>query len=318
MIKILSIDESADVSYLRFRRLVRLSISSVEPSAFLLEVQREESEQRARVMLAQLLAEIQKPALCCCKLLRFRHFRRVSSTFDICYSQGGDFSVKVPLLQYSAEHSFWDLPASVLELLAKEECGTKVDAPKDQQLGELTRTCIEKTLKVSSTKAAEIMENNLHFRYRDADELDALLNHPEFTDLVQARNKKEIQETLDKARAAERSFLDIAGTIGRIRKKTEKATGKSKRKPVSFESTKVFDKERVTALLPDNFYRCHRDDFSKCWRITHRSGWSVSRSWGMEGDERVPIRLALLKAWERHVLFHPNCSCPFDFQEVLQ
>ncbi|CAJ1426768.1 unnamed protein product [Effrenium voratum] len=246
-----------------------------------------------------------------------RHKERDLSALPLVCKSDEDSRNKVPLLEYSAQHAYWDLPASILKLLAKEEFAQDAAVQDSHLVGELLRVCVEKALKVSPEKAADIMESNLHHRHADdKQDLIDLLKQPAFEELVHARDQQEVQDALKQAKASHQAFLDVAGAISRVRKAGSKAKA-VKRKPVNFASFRVFDAERVSAWLPDGSYRCYRDTFNKCWRIFHKSGWSMSRSWGPSGNESAPVESVVQGAWERHKMFHPNCQCPFDFKNVV-
>ncbi|CAJ1439240.1 unnamed protein product [Effrenium voratum] len=246
-----------------------------------------------------------------------RHKERDLSALPLVCKSDEDSRNKVPLLEYSAQHAYWDLPASILKLLAKEEFAQDAAVQDSHLVGELLRVCVEKALKVSPEKAADIMESNLHHRHADdKQDLIDLLKQPAFEELVHARDQQEVQDALKQAKASHQAFLDVAGAISRVRKAGSKAKA-VKRKPVNFASFRVFDAERVSAWLPDGSYRCYRDTFNKCWRIFHKSGWSMSRSWGPSGNESTPVESVVQGAWERHKMFHPNCQCPFDFKNVV-
>ena len=225
-----------------------------------------------------------------------------------------------PLLTHAAECAFWDLPVSVLSMLAKDFQVRAEAESSDAMMGELVLVCVEKALGLSREKAADVMETNLSHRHNQhKKDLLELLQQPAFQDLVQARDEKEVQEALREAKASEQVFLSVAGAISRVRKRSGKARKAAKRKPISLTSVKVFDTEKVSNWLPDDTYRPYRDNFNQCWRVFHRSGWNMSRSWGQfGGKEAIPIRVLLVAAWERHKLFHPDVECPFEFQEISQ
>ncbi|CAE7271244.1 mug158 [Symbiodinium sp. CCMP2592] len=192
-----------------------------------------------------------------------------------------------PILQYCAEHAFFDMDETRLSFILKEECGMgDLDfSNAETALGEMLSTAVQKTLSVSEDQAADIMERSLKYRQADDADLNEILQSPEFQELLTAETDKQIKEVLSES--------------------------KTKHRKAMFESKQLYSEEHVNGWLPPQ-HTSRRDEFNKCWRAEDRNGVSTSRSWGDQGDGYALHRM-LTAAWEKYLFLHPAETCPWDF-----
>ena len=224
-----------------------------------------------------------------------------------------------PILEYSAEHAFFDMDETRLSFILKEECGIGDYAkPENAEtaLGEMVSMAVQKVLTVSEEKAAEIMESSLKYRQADDADLNEILQSPEFQELLTAETDKQIKEVLSESQQKHRKAMSVTASIRKTRLKASEKTKKRKpaerkRKPVRFQARQLYTEEHVRGLLPPG-HKCKRDEFNGCWRAEDRHGVSTSRSWGEQGDGYA-LRRMLTAAWEKYTFLHPSETCPWEF-----
>lgn len=186
----------------------------------------------------------------------------------------------------------------------------------DDYLGEILVPCVQEALGTDEAETAEILEQNLFHREDMDTDFAEMINSDEIREQPLSKEDAKLLEESEKTAAVRKArAASVTRAIRKLRGGSSMNQQKAgKRKPVNFIPDKSISEEEVRAKLP-NDYKVYRDMFNKAWRVYHRSGWSVSRSWGKHGADAPCVRQCLVRAWQRHLLLHPQESCPHDFGE---
>lgn len=175
--------------------------------------------------------------------------------------------------------------------------------------------CVQEALGTNSAETAEILENNLFHREDMDTDFAEMINSDEMREQPLSKEDAKLLEESEKTAAVRKArAASVTRAIRKLRGGPSSEQPKTKRKPVHFMPDKQLSEEDVRPKLP-NGYRVYRDMFNKAWRIYHRSGFSVSRSWGKHGGDATCVRKCLVKVWQRHLFMNPRESCPYDFGE---
>ena len=206
----------------------------------------------------------------------------------------------------------------------EDDLGTVLHAAVSNVLG-------TKEKAAPAEEVAEVLERSLQWRAGNtaAEDYMSLCQCGALDEIAgpdrdeEAENDAKDQE--EKMNARVKAAESITTCIRKIRSPSKSAASGSasdksrKRKPVRFASSESWTAERVQGFLPSaKFgYKAFKDHFNKCFRVVaHRQRWSISKSWGSCGMDSVSVRFVLEKAWERHLSFHPEETCPWSFESI--
>ena len=187
----------------------------------------------------------------------------------------------------------------------KEVLGT-VDSDDNPDISDFVKA-VSETLKCNIAAAADIVEASLHNRgppegldilgteeVQDGMGKDACDQTLSFLEAEELRRQEHDKFMIEIKKSRESSALPKTSTAGR----------RAVNMPASTEDWTV---KSAQALCPP-YTRIYRDLFNCRWRVWYGKktalvdNWSISKSWGLSGEDDGPVRHCLLQVWRRHTV----------------
>ncbi|CAE7741599.1 unnamed protein product, partial [Symbiodinium sp. KB8] len=221
---------------------------------------------------------------------------------------------QVPLLKHCALTCFDNINLTLLKKLCKDDLGFTAEAGISRVA--LAMQAIEKILKVSTDKAADIMQQSVAGSVPEPHH--ELLDCEVFVDCVHKDDLDDVRSHIDQKQKLQREVFDTCREAREIKiKKSKKPATKRAREPTSFKSREDWTAEQAVVFAPPET-RFYKDHWNGRWIMFCGEGpissrFCRSRSWGATGSDTICIRDLLRKAWERWTaLTGEECWVNFD------
>ena len=257
-----------------------------------------------------------------CKVINF-HF---TCPLDICVHSGHKVASPLPavfgrqvpgepasVLVNAARFGFDGVPVYVIDKLLKLEWGCAIEG---MIYAEKLLEAVQRAIGCTKAEAAEYLECRLTDAL-SSESIAEILQTPGVEDVVDPSDHQLLHDFCARAKDTTEEEADLKRVI-REQRVAARAKGggkgkggknRGKRAPVALPGDRSITLDEARAMVPPGC-TLDRDGHQKRWQIfmgrcSHDGArWSKSCSWGVSGDERHTVEVALRAAWERYCSLH--------------